>query len=145
LISLPAPLNALLILLAPFLLTSRSPEFWNKVILWLAYLPVLLVTFVLYFVYTAALLPLSFVKIFFHKMIMIFMYSKSYRVHKSDKFMQWVMFAAIGPFRMTANFLVDLVAFIQHCTMTDLKKTKVSLRQRTLSKQTMVMCARYLS
>lgn len=111
-ISLPAPLNVLLIILAPFLLTSKNPEFWNKVILWLAYLPVLLVTFVIYLVYTAALLPFSFVKIFFHKMIMIFMYSKSYRVHKSDKFMAWVLFAVIGPFRMTANFFVDLLAFV---------------------------------
>jgi len=105
-------LNGLLILLAPFLLTSRNPEFWNNIILWLAYLPVLIVTFSIYFVYTAALLPLSFVKIFFHKMIMIFMYSKSYRVHKSDKFMAWIMFAVIGPFRIISNFLIDLVAFL---------------------------------
>ena len=72
----------------------------------------LIVVFIVYFVYTAALLPLAFVKMFFHKMIMIFMYSKSYRVHKSDKFMQWVIFAVIGPFRLTANFLTDLVAFL---------------------------------
>lgn len=120
-------MNVLLILLAPFLLTASKPEFWNKLILWVAYLPVLFVTFVIYLVYTACLLPLSFVKIFFHKMIMIFMYSKSYRVHKSDKFMQWVLFAVIGPFRMTANFFVDLIAFLMHATMQDLKKTKVSL------------------
>jgi hypothetical protein len=139
LISLPVPLNGLLILFAPFLLTSRHPEFWNNVILWLAYLPVLLVTFTIYLVYTAALLPLSFVKMFFHKMVMIFMYSKSYRVHKSDKFMQWVLFAVIGPFRMTANFLVDLVSFLQHCVMTDLKKVKVASFKRTLNKKTLLM------
>jgi hypothetical protein len=113
-------------------------------ILWLAYTPVLLVTFIIYAAYTAALLPLSFVKMFFHKMVMIFMYSKSYRVHKSDKFMQWVLFAVIGPFRMTANFLVDLLAFLMHCTMTELKKTKVSVRQRPLSKQTIAIGANYL-
>lgn len=62
--------------------------------------------------YTSALLPLACVKIFFHKMIMIFMYSKSYRVHKSEKFMQWVMFTAIGPIRLSANFIMDLVAFL---------------------------------
>jgi len=45
-------------------------------------------------------------------MIMIFMYSKSYRVHKSEKFMQWVMFTAIGPIRLSANFIMDLVAFL---------------------------------
>ena len=38
------------------------------------------------------------------------------------------MFAVIGPFRMTANFFMDLIAFVQHCVMTDLKKTKASIR-----------------
>ena len=134
LISIPAPLNVLLLILAPFLLTAKNPEFWNNLILWLAYTPVLLVTFIIYLTYTAALLPLAFVKIFFHKMVMIFMYSKSYRVHKSDKFMQWVLFAVIGPFRMTANFFIDLLAFLMHCVMTDLKKTKISTRQKPLGK-----------
>lgn len=87
-------------------------------------MPVLAVTFSLYLVYTTALLPLCMVKMFFHKMVMIFVYSKSYRVHKSEKFMQWVMFLILGPFRLVANYLVDLVAFLQHCVFTDLKKTK---------------------
>lgn len=117
LISLPPPINVILVIFAPILLCTKNPELWNKVILWIAYLPVLCFSFFIYLVYTAALLPLSFVKLFFHKMIMIFMYSKSYRVHKSDKFMQWVIFAVIGLFRITANFLVDLIAFVQHCVM----------------------------
>ena len=58
--------------------------------------------------------------------------------------MQWVLFAVIGPFRMTANFLVDFLAFLMHCTMTELKKTKVSVRQRPLSKQTIALSANYL-
>jgi hypothetical protein len=76
---------------------------------------------------------------------MIFMYSKSYRVHKSEKFMQWVMFLAIGPLRLTSNFLVDLVAFVQHCVYVDIKKTKVSIFQEPLSKETIVMATNYLS
>ena len=67
-------------------------------------------------------------------MIMIFMYSKSYRVHKSDKFMAWVLFAVIGVFRMTANFFVDLIAFVHHCVKQDIPKTKATLRQKPLSK-----------
>lgn len=107
-------------------------------------MPVLLVTFSIYFVYTAALLPLAFVKVFFHKMVMVFMYSKSYRVHKSDKFMQWVLFAVIGGPRMVANFLIDLVAFLQHCLKQDIKKTKATLTQRPLSKQTLQLTHQYL-
>jgi hypothetical protein len=107
-------------------------------------MPVLLVTFTIYFIYTAALLPLAFVKVFFHKMVMVFMYSKSYRVHKSDKFMQWVLFAVIGGPRMIANFFVDLVSFLQHCLKQDIKKTKASLHQRPLSKQTLQLAHTYL-
>lgn len=144
LISLPPPINVILVFFAPILLCTKNPELWNKVILWIAYLPVLCVSFILFILYTAALLPLSFVKLFFHKMIMIFMYSKSYRVHKSDKFMQWVIFAVIGLFRITANFFVDLIAFVKHCVMSDLKKTKVMLRQRPLSQHSLKMVAKYL-
>jgi hypothetical protein len=117
----------------------------NDAILWIAYLPVLLVTFSIYFVYTTALLPLCMVKMFFHKMVMIFMYSKSYRVHKSEKFMQWVIFLVIGPLRLTNNFLVDLVAFVSHCIQVDLKKTKVSIRLEPLSNETIKMATSYLS
>jgi hypothetical protein len=127
LISIPAPLNVLLLLLAPFLLTSRNPEYWNKIILWLAYLPVLFVVYCIYLVYTSALYGLCWLKVFFHKMVMIFMYSKSYRVHKSDKFMQWVLFAVIGYFRILANWATDLVAFVQHSLQSELKKTKESV------------------
>jgi hypothetical protein len=59
--------------------------------------------------------------------------------------MQWVMFTAIGPIRLTANFIMDLVAFLQHCIHTNLKKTKVSTRQDPLSKQTIGMVSKYLA
>lgn len=59
--------------------------------------------------------------------------------------MQWVMFLAIGPLRLTSNFLVDLIAFVQHCVHIDIKKTKVSIRQEPLSKETIDMAANYLS
>jgi hypothetical protein len=144
LISIPAPLNVLLLLLAPFLLTSSQPEFWNKIILWVAYLPVLIVIFCIYTAYTVCLYAYAWLKVFFHKMVMIFMYSKSYRVHKSDKFMTWVAFAAIGPFRMLSNVLTDLVAFVQHCMMTNLKKTKESVVQKPLSQESMRMVTRFL-
>jgi len=59
--------------------------------------------------------------------------------------MQWVMFLAIGPLRLTSNFLVDLVAFVHHCVYTDLKKTKASTRQEPLSKETIILATNYLS
>ena len=105
-------INVLLLILAPFLLTSKNPELWNRVILWVAYLPILIVTTLLFVVYECLLYGLAFVKVLFHKMIMIFIYSKSYRVTKADKFMLWIFFAMVGPFRLLFNIATDTVAFV---------------------------------
>jgi hypothetical protein len=117
LISMPPPLNGLLFFLGPFLMTSKNPELWNKAILWLTYLPLLLLIFAVFAFYNVLLLPFTYLKMFFHKMIMIFVYSKSYRVSRADKFMLWIMFAIIGPFRLLANVIMDLFAFLKHCTL----------------------------
>lgn len=143
LISLPPPLNGLLLFLAPFLMTTKSPEFLNKAILWIAYLPLLILTFVVFTLYNFALLPVTYVKMFFHKMIMIFVYSKSYRVSRADKFMLWILFAAIGPFRLLSNVFVDLYAFLQHCTLQELPKTRVQIREKPLAKQNIKMATNY--
>ena len=143
LISMPPPLNGLLVILGPFLMTSKNPELWNKAILWLTYLPLLLLMFAVFALYNVALLPITYVKMFFHKMIMIFVYSKSYRISRADKFMLWIMFAVIGPFRLLANVIIDLFAFLKHCTLQDLKKTKVQIREKPLHKNTIRMASDY--
>ena len=125
LVSLPPPLNALLFFLAPFLMTTKNPETLNKIILWVAYLPLLMLSFGVFAAYSVALLPLTYVKMFFHKMVMIFVYSKSYRVGRADKFMLWIVFIVWGPFRLTSNCIFDCLAFLKHCTLQDLKKTQV--------------------
>ena len=143
LISLPAPLNAIHLFLAPFLLVSRNPEQVNKAILWVAYLPILIISFLVFATYNIVLLPLSALKIFFHKMIMIFVYSKSHRVTRADKFMLWILFAVVGPFRLVANVLLDMVVFLKHCTLTNLKKNKVQIRDKPLAKKSLVMLSKY--
>lgn len=125
LISLPPPLNGLLFFLGPFLMTSKNPEVINKAILWVTYFPLLVLTFGVFMAYNLALLPITYIKMFFHKMIMIFVYSKSYRVSRADKFMLWILFIVIGPIRLMNNFVVDMIAFVKHCTLQELKKTKV--------------------
>jgi hypothetical protein len=144
LISIPPPLNVTLLFLAPFLMTSENPEKWNRAILWVAYLPVLIITTTVFFVYEVVLVPLTFLKVLFHKMIMIFIYSKSYRVTKADKFMLWIFFIIVGPFRLIANIITDTAAFLKHSTNQNIKKTKVSYSERPLSKKTLRMVNQYL-
>ena len=135
LISLPAPLNVILIFLAPFLMVSSNPELINKIILWFAYLPILIVTFLIFASYNIVLLPITAIKMFFHKMIMIFVYSKSYRVSRADKFMFWILFGVIGPVRLILNVIFDLIVFLKHCVLTDLKKSKVQISNKPLTKK----------
>jgi hypothetical protein len=117
LISLPPPLNGILFFLGPFLMTSRNPEIINRVVLWVAYLPILICSFVIFALYSFALVPLTYMKMFFHKMIMIFVYSKSHRVSRADKFMLWIFFGIIGPFRLFRNAVVDCIAYLHHCSL----------------------------
>lgn len=144
LISLPPPLNAFLVFLAPFLLTSKNPEIWNKVILWVAYLPILIITTTVFFLYNICLLPLAYVKMFFHKLVMIFVYSKSYRVARADKFILTVVFIVIGPIRLFMNVIVDTIAFIQHSMLSELKKTKVAHKHKPFSKESLLLLNKYL-
>ena len=144
LISLPPPLNVFLLFLAPFLLTSKNPEIWNRVILWVAYLPILIITTTVFFLYNICLLPLAYVKMFFHKLVMIFVYSKSYRVSRADKFILTVVFIPIGPIRLFINVIVDTIAFIQHSMLTEIKKSKVTIRQKPFSKESLLLLNKYL-
>ena len=113
-------------------------------ILWFAYLPILICVTTVFFVYNVALLPLCYVKIFFHKLVMIFVYSKSYRVSKADKFILMVIFLPVGPIRLTANVIVDTIAFVNHCLQTNLKKNKVSIRQKPFSKESINLLNKYI-
>jgi len=124
LISLPIPFNALNFLFTPFLLTSKNPERLNVMILFIGYAPILLVSTILFIAYNIALLPLTYVKLVFHKSFMIFVYSKSFRVSRADKFMNFVQFAVFGPFILIINIITDIKYFIRHMLRMDLLKTK---------------------
>lgn len=113
-------------------------------ILWVAYFPILITTSSIFLLYTVALVPVTYVKLVFHKLVMIFVYSKSYRVTKADKFMQWILFVIIGLPRLSLNLFTDYAAFLRHQVVTDLKKTKVSHRQKPFSKQTLTLLGGYL-
>ena len=143
LISLPAPLNVILLFLAPFLFVSRNPETMNKALLWTAYLPILICSFTVFSVYNIALLPVTALKLFFHKMIMIFIYSKSVRMSRADKFMLWILFAVVGPFRLVSNVLLDMLTFLRHSTLQNLKKTKVKISKKNMTKKNLVDLSEY--
>lgn len=122
LISVPAPLNVILVFLGPFLLTSRNPQRVNFFILLIAYLPVMVGVTLVFVVYNVLLIPIAYVKLWWHKLIMVYVYSKSYRVSKADKFITFCIFWLFGLIFMTLNCVVDIWHFLRHLWLPDLLK-----------------------
>lgn len=123
-VSLPSPLNVLLVLFAPILLTSKNPQRINELLLSIAYIPVMIGVTLLFILYNIILLPATYTKLFFHKMVMIYVYSKSYRVSRADKFITFVFFVCCGPFILSMNMIVDIWYFLKHLWLKELPKTK---------------------
>jgi hypothetical protein len=95
-------------------MTSKKPECFNKFILFIAYIPIIIFATLVFFVYNLALLPFTYIKIFFHKLVMIMVYSKAFRVSRADKFMNYVIFVSFGAFFLLANVFVDIYYFLKH-------------------------------
>ncbi len=117
-------MNAVHFLAAPFLLTSKNPESMNEFLLLIGYAPILAVAVLIFIVYNLILWPFAYMKLFFHKLVMIMVYSKSFRVSRADKFMNFVVFIVIGPFVLLLNIALDTKVFVEHLLLKDLYKTK---------------------
>ena len=110
------PLNSLFVLVMPFFLTIRREQRhkMNQVFLHIEFAPVAFVLCVFYFVYTLAILPLTYVKLWFHKLTMIFTSSRVYRRDRDYKFIRAMEFLVVGPLLLTVNFFIDLQYFVRH-------------------------------
>jgi hypothetical protein len=115
LVSLPVPLNFLLLIVSPFLMLSKRPERFNIVLLLIAYIPVVFSSTVLFFCYNMALVPLVFIKMFFHKLTMIFVYSKHIRISRAMKFFFAVLYTAYGLPSAFVNVFKDTYYYVMHC------------------------------
>jgi hypothetical protein len=135
LISLPAPLNFLLLFIAPALLTSKEPAKVNEWALKIAYIPILATSSLIFLAVEIVMWPFVYVKMFFHKLTMVWVYSKSYRISRADKFVNFLTYFLIGPFVIVGTTFADFFHFWRHALMTDLKKTKHKMRSRQMKKE----------
>ncbi len=99
------------------------------------YLPILAIATIVFVIYNVVLWPFAYLKLFFHKLVMIMVYSKSFRVSRADKFMNFVLFTAFGPFLLFLNILLDTKNFVLHMLLKDLYKTKHKTSDQTISKE----------
>ena len=124
LISLPTPINFLHIFVAPFLLTSSRPQRVNECMLTIGYIPVMVGVTLVFTVYNLLLVQVGYVKLWWHKLIMIYVYSKSYRVSRADKFITFCWFWIFGLLTLTLSAFTDLYYFVRHLWLRDLIKTQ---------------------
>ena len=138
LISAPPPLHALNFLYFMLLLELRRPERLNLFVLHLQYVPVMIVSTVLYIAYNAVLLPFAFAKVAVHKFALIF----SGRVHqlrrsnRADRVGSAILFLFAGLPILLLDFLVDIVVFLRHLYWNDLEKTYLAARLPNVSRRT---------
>ena len=115
----------------------------NECILALSYLPVMFGALLVFIVYNIVLLPVCYIKLWFHKMIMIYTYSKDYRVSRADKFFVFVIFVIVGPFTLALNCITDNYYFIRHLWLKDLIKTKHKTSDQQISNHNLVLVCSY--
>ena len=89
----------------------------------------MLVTLVLFLAGEMFMWPLVYVKMVFHKLTMVWVYSRSFRVSRADKFMNFVAYFLIGPIWIIGNTIVDTWFFLRHMVRLDLQKVKNKRRQ----------------
>ena len=120
LISVNAPFNLLLLFVAPSLIQNSQPQKLNTKLLLFAYLPVLIGLTLIFATFEVIMWPLVYLKMIFHKLTMVWRYSKSFRVSRADKFTHFLYWILIGPFVTIGNSMVDLTFFLRHLLQFDL-------------------------
>ena len=129
----------MLLFTAPFLITSSDPESFNQKLLFLAYMPILAGSVFTFVVGEIIMWPFVYAKMVFHKLTMVWVYSKSWRLSRADKFANFVGYCFFGPFTTAANTFVDTQFFIRHMVRLDLQKFKHKTTQQQIIKSDLKM------
>jgi len=143
LVSVPVPLNFFLIFLAPMVLTSKNPQPVNQKFLFITYIPVLIATTALFVAGEVLMWPFSYIKMVFHKLTMVWVYSKSYRVSRADKFIKFVFFIFGGVPIVIGNTLVDTYFMVRHMIRFDLQKIKHKIKNKQIKKSNLETIRKY--
>lgn len=66
---------------------------------------------------------------------MVYVYSKTYRVSRADKFITFIFFWVFGLITLTINTVFDVWYFLKHLWLTDLPKTQHKTSHEQISKK----------
>lgn len=143
LISVPVPFNFFLIFLAPMVLTSKNPQPVNQKFLFISYMPVLVGTTIAFVIGEVIMWPFSYIKMVFHKLTMVWVYSKSYRASRADKFIRFIFFVFAGVPITIGNTVVDTIVMIRHLIRFDLQKIKHKIKNKQIKRDNIDKIRKY--
>lgn len=83
-------------------------------------MPVLLGSLLVFLIGEIIMWPFVYSKMVFHKLTMVWLYSKSFRVSRADKFMNFIFYTFTGVLLTPGNTIVDLYFFLRHLVRYDL-------------------------
>ena len=106
-------------------------------------MPVLLGTTAVFVAGEVIMWPFSYIKMIFHKLTMVWVYSKSYRVSRADKFIKFVYFMFAGIPITMGNTLVDTYFMVRHMIRFDLQKIKHKIKNSEIKKSNLETIRRY--
>jgi hypothetical protein len=106
-------------------------------------MPVLIGTLATFIVGEVIMWPFSYVKMIFHKLTMVWVYSKSYRTSRADKFIKFVYFLFMGFPITIGNTLVDTYFMIRHMIRFDLQKIKHKIKNKEIKKSNLETIRKY--
>lgn len=99
------------------------------------YMPILVVVTCLFVIGELLMSPFVYVKMVFHKLTMTWVYSKSFRVSRADKFMNFIFYLFLGPLFVLGGSVVDTWFFIRHLVIQNVQKIKHKTRFNQVNKE----------
>ena len=119
-ISAPPPLCILNFVLGPFVLGSKS-VYVNQLVLYFYFLPVFLLSFIVFISFSLLLIPFAYIKIIGHKFALMVM-NKRLNASKCDLGLNACIFAISGLLILVLDLVRDCINFVRQAFTTDLDK-----------------------
>ena len=114
------PISIINLILGTYILSVKNP-LHNKVILHIYFLPIMLITLVIFIAYQILILPLAYIKMVGHKFaLMVKNPQGTGSKSTSDRFGYAFFFVVFGPLILCLDALVDIIWFLIHMYKTDL-------------------------
>ena len=129
--SSPPPWNLLSLLMSPFYFTKVNQVKLNTFVLHVCYIPVLLITTLIFIAFNFFILPFAFLKGTAIKVQFIFYRKSNQRLYR--RILSLLVFITLGVFILFLNLCVDLAFFFKHMYQSKIKYKSEKSKSKQIS------------